>query len=171
MQKYNDFLKFLRAGDVLLIKPGVLCEQHSRQEAFNARVLSINDGLPEYNMQLEEFSVFHLDSQGEEMVDDFFYLIYKVSISGKANREIIHSMTTAVLDLIRQYKEVALPEIAALSLQNNNRNYLLLNRFLKLLNKYGCKEHRIAFYASKLAYTPNYLNSIIKNASGQTMNQ
>lgn len=162
---------FLRAGDVLLLKPGVLCEQNSRQEAFNARVLSLNDGLPEYNMQTEEFSVIHPDSQGVELADDFFSFIYKISASGKANSEIIHRMISAFLALIRQYEVVGLTEIAALSLQNNNRNYLLLNRFLKLLNKHGCKEHRIAFYASKMSLTPNYLNNIIRKASGQTMSQ
>lgn len=168
---FNLMDTFLRAGDVLLLKPGVLCEQNSRQEAFNARVLSLNDGLPEYNMQTEEFSVIHPDSQGVELADDFFSFIYKISASGKANSDIIHRMISAFLALIRQYEVVGLTEIAALSLQNNNRNYLLLNRFLKLLNKHGCKEHRIAFYASKLSLTPNYLNNIIRKASGQTMSQ
>lgn len=168
---FNLMDTFLRAGDVLLLKPGVLCEQNSQQEAFNARVLSLNDGLPEYNMQTEEFSVIHPDSQGVELADDFFSFIYKISASGKANSDIIHRMISAFLALIRQYEVVGLTEIAALSLQNNNRNYLLLNRFLKLLNKHGCKEHRIAFYASKLSLTPNYLNNIIRKASGQTMSQ
>lgn len=168
---FNLMDTFLRAGDILLLKPGVLCEQNSRQEAFNARVLSLNDGLREYHTQPNDFSVIHPDKEGIALADDFFHLIYKVACSEKNTPEIVGRLASSLVDLALQYDEIDNKEIAALSLQNNNRNYQLLNDFLELINKYGCQEHRITFYADKLSLTPNYLNYIIRKSSGQTMSQ
>ncbi len=43
--------------------------------------------------------------------------------------------------------------------------------FIALINEYGTKEHKVAFYASHLHVSPNRLSAIIKNYSGKTVMQ
>ena len=43
--------------------------------------------------------------------------------------------------------------------------------FIALINEYGTKEHKVAFYASHLHLSPNRLSAIIKNYSGKTVMQ
>ncbi len=47
-----------------------------------------------------------------------------------------------------------------------NRAWLLVNEFLGLINRYYTSHHDVAFYASKLNISPNYLNIIAKRNIG-----
>ena len=44
----------------------------------------------------------------------------------------------------------------------------LFGRFFRLVNLYGKKEHRLAFYADKLCVTPRYLGTVVHEESGAT---
>lgn len=49
-----------------------------------------------------------------------------------------------------------------------NRAWVIINEFLGLLNRYYAHHHNVAFYASRLNITPNYLNIIAKKNLGVT---
>ena len=44
----------------------------------------------------------------------------------------------------------------------------LFDRFIRLVNLFGKKEHRLAFYADKLCVTPRYLGTVVHRESGTT---
>ncbi len=44
----------------------------------------------------------------------------------------------------------------------------LFGRFFRLVNLFGKKEHRLAFYADKLCVTPRYLGTVVHEESGTT---
>jgi AraC family transcriptional regulator, transcriptional activator of pobA len=44
----------------------------------------------------------------------------------------------------------------------------MIQRFIRLLDKYHLKEHAVTFYAAKLMIHPNYLNSLVKRHTGMS---
>jgi AraC-like DNA-binding protein len=51
------------------------------------------------------------------------------------------------------------------------RAYEIFRKFISLVNCNAVKERNIAFYADTLCISPNYLCSLIKQASGETVMQ
>lgn len=49
-----------------------------------------------------------------------------------------------------------------------SRKEELVDKFLKLLNKYVREQHQLSFYAEKLFITPQYLSSILKRQTGKS---
>lgn len=52
-----------------------------------------------------------------------------------------------------------------------NRSEQILQSFITLLKNNFKKEHHVSFYAYNLGLTPQYLNLIVKQLTGQTINQ
>lgn len=77
----------------------------------------------------------------------------------------ISSILYFVCSLIRQ-AEKNFDKRNGDSPNRNRKHYCFLN-FLELLGKYSYQERSVAFYADKMALTPKYLSSIIKEVSGK----
>lgn len=52
-----------------------------------------------------------------------------------------------------------------------NRAWTLLNDFIALLNRHYARHHDVAFYASCLNVTPNYLNIIVRKITGTSVKE
>lgn len=77
-----------------------------------------------------------------------------------------HLQTALLLELQRiDKRETAVRQKTA------TRTDEMFHRFIDLVNQNGNKERRIDFYADKLCVTPNYLGTVIKQASGLTVMQ
>lgn len=76
------------------------------------------------------------------------------------------SLLYALCDLIRQSEERFDGEIVA-GKNRDRKHYYFLN-FLELLGKHSHCERSVAFYADRMALSPKYLSSIIKEISGKS---
>ncbi|MBQ7787012.1 MAG: helix-turn-helix domain-containing protein [Alistipes sp.] len=51
----------------------------------------------------------------------------------------------------------------------NNRQEIIFNRFIDLVNEHGARERKIDFYAAQLSLSSNYLSAVIKARSGRSI--
>ena len=93
----------------------------------------------------------------------------------------------ALFDLFRYFLEIKdsdsaehtqiilINEVVRLASLTKEKTPIKLNQvvkqFFSLLYQYGNEKHTIAFYAEKLSITPNWLSSVIKQKTGQTVNK
>lgn len=93
----------------------------------------------------------------------------------------------ALFDLFRHFLEIRdsdsaehtqiilINEVVRLASLTEEEKPIKLNQvvkqFFSLLYQYGNEKHSIAFYAEKLSITPNWLSSVIKQKTGQTVNK
>lgn len=55
--------------------------------------------------------------------------------------------------------------------ENKSKHEVLIDKFLKLVEKHYKKERGIIFYADKLSITPKYLSSLVKENTGKFANE
>lgn len=88
------------------------------------------------------------------------------SIAGTAIPQ--RSYTTSLASLIYYLEYIAQNSIELNSAQLT-RQEEIFQRFISLVNVYSKKERNVNFYADKLCLTPRYLNTVIRQASQQTV--
>ncbi|MGN0225575.1 MAG: helix-turn-helix domain-containing protein, partial [Prevotella sp.] len=109
--------------------------------------------------------------------ESFDKLVYRMEIIREAckntmhlfrNRMIRSALMMFLLDVsdihIREYGSDKLFEIS-------RRGIALFHSFMEMLPIHAAVEHNVAFYANQLCVTPQYLNRIVKSASGRTISE
>ncbi len=159
----------LRDGDVLFVTPGSLIEQSHEQQWFNGSILSLSPDLSLGLTLQEGFAVMHPDFETLQFIERMLELIGETSRSSHASKETIANLALSLINFLRPQDAAPaslVPKGKSASKRLNNQ----IGQFVNLLYHHGLSEHRIGYYAKAMKLTPNYLNNIIKSASGQTIN-
>ena len=103
--------------------------------------------------------------QEQQQVKNYFTLIWGVLQEPPFRKEAIQHLLASLL----YYLEY----IAQNSIEQNpaqlTRQEEIFQRFISLVNTHSKKERNVNFYADKLCLTPRYLNTVIRQASQQTV--
>ena len=94
------------------------------------------------------------------MLDRMLRLMHDLIGDGKVSMEVIYSMVSTVTHYYDQlfHDRTSLP--------SPNHSGEIFNRFLRLVNLHGCREHQLGFYAEKLCITSRYLGTVVLATSG-----
>ena len=76
------------------------------------------------------------------------------------SKEVIYSLIT----MVTHYYDQLFHDRTSVSSPSHSNE--IFNRFLRLVNLHGSKEHRLAFYAEKLCITSRYLGTVVLATSG-----
>jgi len=169
LASYNLLEAERSKGNVIIQKPGTLITQLSASPDVNLRTVSISpDLIPTITMK-DDYALFSPSEQHLNNIQVYFKLIRNLTEIQPTNISMLVDIGSSLLRYVLQlHQETSLIENYSPS-QNIPRQTATFRKFLSLLNIHGIKEHKIAFYADQMAMTPNYLNSLIKQVSGQTM--
>lgn len=119
----------------------------------------------DYYLGTKHDLVIPLSESQLEMAENYFRLIWETVQLKELHREIVQHMLIAFLHFvsyIRKGHQLA----ADHRFTHQDR---IFNRFISLVDKYSLDERSVGFYADKLCLTPRYLNTIIRQTSGQTV--
>ena len=102
-------------------------------------------------------------------------------LTSMTDREMISRIMCLLHDLLEReepFEDVVLHMVATLSyyydqlfhdrtsMPTPTHTGEIFNRFLRLVNLYGCREHQLSFYADKLCITSRYLGTVVLSTSG-----
>lgn len=115
-------------------------------------------------LQLQKNIILSLTPQESQQIKSYFDLMWTILQESPFHREVIQHLLASLLYNIEY-------------LTNNNQkaqNYQtrqedIFQRFISLVNTYSKKERNVVFYADKLCLTPRYLNTVVRQASQQTV--
>lgn len=164
---YNLMEMTTTAGCLLIHPPGMLITPLTPHgEMARVSMLSVLPARLAHSYTASEPIVVRLSEEQKEVVKKYYELLSELATEASEGAE---SAMIAIADSLLAYafglpREKEEKESAG---QNSHREIFL--RFHNLLNEHGIREHRIAFYADRLAITPNYLNTIVKSESGKTI--
>lgn len=159
----------IQQGDVIILKPGVLVMQNSFSDSINVGIVAYSGNMKEWIMQ-EPYGIIHPVGQNMDNVNRYFGLIEQALLYQPKNKLIIEPLIISLLYYCGDLCTNDESRDVRKRLKGDDRNQELFKSFMQLLNTYGKQEHKIPFYAGQLHITPNYLNSIVKKVSGETMN-
>ena len=138
-------------------------------------IIQITEVSPDFDMQMIAADHNFLPISGK---DDFFsYLLHHqksiiLLLSPQEQQQVEHYFTLIWGDLLASLLYY-LEYIAQNSIEQNpaqlTRQEEIFQRFISLVNTHSKKERNVNFYADKLCLTPRYLNTVIRQASQQTV--
>lgn len=110
--------------------------------------------------RVDSNNLFNLESDEKEEFMRFYTQISKE----KGNRLVSKYLLLAFLEKVNILQEKKQGNI-----KNRSKEEELSHSFKRLLNNYFIEEKSVAFYASRLHVTPNYLNAKIKSITGKSV--
>lgn len=88
--------------------------------------------------------------------------------AGRYAKESVHSIMSSIFYGIAGLWAAHVSESRAKDTISTNRNRLLFEQFLRLVNEYHTVHRKVGFYADRLCLTPKYLSKLIKTTSGKS---
>lgn len=127
--------------------------------------ISGKDDFFSYLLHHQKNIILLLSPQEQQQVEHYFTLTWGVLQEPPFRKEAIQHLLASLL----YYLEY----IAQNSIEQNpaqlTRQEEIFQRFISLVNTHSKKERNVNFYADKLCLTPRYLNTVIRQASQQTV--
>ncbi len=164
----------LQQGMAVILPPGTITLFHRISPDFNLRallpgpnflIMPKKDDLLDYYMNVQQTTPIPLTTPEQNRVINYFSLIWDTIQEPVFRREAVQHLTTALLcelGYICKHRQTE-------RTKNPTRQEELFQRFVSLVSKYCKTERTVNFYADKLCLTPGYLNTAIRQASGQTV--
>ena len=156
-------------GSVVFITPGTIVEPLGASDDF------LLNGV---GLSADEFQLAHggrvpplfggrvsdgrkvLTAGQRVLADRMFRLLHDFMEQEGTCDGVVYSMVTA----ITHYYDQLFSEGVSVPVPSHANE--LFNRFLRLVNLHGQREHQLAFYADKLCITPRYLGTVVLSVSG-----
>lgn len=151
---------------VVVLVTNSVFEIEAWSDDFDMQAFSFKD-LPIVATSLNHHFVTSLNEQEWQLCSSYLNLLWQaVHLPPLRLDAIRHLQTSFLLEAqqIAQCKE-------AVRQKSITRKDTTFQHFIQLVNQHGMKERKIEFYANSLCITPNYLGSLIKQASGLTVMQ
>lgn len=161
---YNLKEHYLPAGSVFVMRPGVIVNQLNDIDDYDQRVLNLDEDFGSLVNLQEDYEILRLESKVLDIVEKYFNLVRRLCETHTDTKETVYGLASSLFSLVLSNKQTI--EIQRSSVSRKQEVY---QEFMSLLNSNGLREHRIGWYADRLAMTPNYLNSLIKEISGMTI--
>jgi AraC-like DNA-binding protein len=131
--------------------------------------IDLNDVLP-YYIHVRNHPCFNVAAINVNKITKFFDLIYSSLNEEYSNRRegIIKGLVISIIFKIAEdIEELALK---AVTVKTKSKEYYFM-KFMDLLLLNFREHHNVGFYSDKLALTPKYLSSLIKEISGASASQ
>lgn len=174
--KVNLKEESVQQNNVLIILPGCIFEINYISQDFEGAVMLLDSNV----MLLNEDAVLsmslrrYLSSHHNMLVSsdniDYFknlYCMIKHALQEKEN--VFRSQIVSKFCQILVYSacHIFLQSPPKGINQENNRKQEIFDKFIRVVESYYMKEHRIKFYADAMCLSAKYLSSVIKEVSGK----
>lgn len=163
-----------RPNYISLIAPGSIIQIIETSQDFDAHMMAIEQNFLPVSGKEEFFAHFlqrkknlllPLTSTEQVQIENFITVMWDVLQEPVFRKEVIQHLLAGLLYNIEYIaKNKGQSESSPLTHQND-----IFQRFISLVNTYSKTERNVSFYADKLCLTPRYLNTVIRQASQQTV--
>ena len=163
-----------RPNYISLIAPGSIIQIIETSQDFDAHMMAIEHNFLPVSGKEEFFAHFlqrkknlllPLNNTDYVQIDYFLTVLWDVLQEPVFRKEVIQHLLAGLLYNIEYIaKNKGQSESSPLTHQND-----IFQRFISLVNTYSKTERNVSFYADKLCLTPRYLNTVIRQASQQTV--
>ena len=163
-----------RPNYISLIAPGSIIQIIETSQDFDAHMMSIEHNFLPVSGKEEFFAHFlqrkknlllPLTTTEQVQIENFITVMWDVLQEPVFRKEVIQHLLAGLLYNIEYIaKNKGQSESSPLTHQND-----IFQRFISLVNTYSKTERNVSFYADKLCLTPRYLNTVIRQASQQTV--
>ena len=163
-----------RPNYISLIAPGSIIQIIETSQDFDAHMMAIEHNFLPVSGKEEFFAHFlqrkknlllPLTTTEQVQIENFITVMWDVLQEPVFRKEVIQHLLAGLLYNIEYIaKNKGQSESSPLTYQND-----IFQRFISLVNTYSKTERNVSFYADKLCLTPRYLNTVIRQASQQTV--
>lgn len=163
-----------RPNYISLIAPGSIIQIIETSQDFDAHMMAIEHNFLPVSGKEEFFAHFlqrkknlllPLTTTEQVQIENFITVMWNVLQEPVFRKEVIQHLLAGLLYNIEYIaKNKGQSESSPLTHQND-----IFQRFISLVNTYSKTERNVSFYADKLCLTPRYLNTVIRQASQQTV--
>ena len=163
-----------RPNYISLIAPGSIIQIIETSQDFDAHMMAIEHNFLPVSGKEEFFAHFlqrkknlllPLTTTEQVQIENFITVMWDVLQEPVFRQEVIQHLLAGLLYNIEYIaKNKGQSESSPLTHQND-----IFQRFISLVNTYSKTERNVSFYADKLCLTPRYLNTVIRQASQQTV--
>ena len=163
-----------RPNYISLIAPGSIIQIIETSQDFDAHMMAIEhnflpvSGKEEFLahfLQRKKNLLLPLTTTEQVQIENFITVMWDVLQEPVFRKEVIQHLLAGLLYNIEYIaKNKGQSESSPLTHQND-----IFQRFISLVNTYSKTERNVSFYADKLCLTPRYLNTVIRQASQQTV--
>lgn len=163
-----------RPNYISLIAPGSIIQIIETSQDFDAHMMAIEHNFLPVSGKEEFFAHFlqrkknlllPLTTTEQVQIENFITVMWDVLQEPVFRKEVIQHLLAGLLYNIEYIaKNKGQFESSPLTHQND-----IFQRFISLVNTYSKTERNVSFYADKLCLTPRYLNTVIRQASQQTV--
>ena len=163
-----------RPNYISLIAPGSIIQIIETSQDFEAHMMAIEHNFLPVSGKEEVFAHFlqrkknlllPLTTTEQVQIENFITVMWDVLQEPVFRKEVIQHLLAGLLYNIEYIaKNKGQSESSPLTHQND-----IFQRFISLVNTYSKTERNVSFYADKLCLTPRYLNTVIRQASQQTV--
>lgn len=165
--RVNLLQYIIHAGEVAVVPAQSIVSMERADDDFAAEVLAVSEQLDGFTAKpIEDVVVLTPKEQDRERIALYIHLIAQ-QLSRPSTPEAVvgHLATSLWMDLGELCRRTTAKQEAT----HLSRGEELFKRFIALVTTHGTKEHTIAFYADRLCVTPNHLSAVIRQQSGQTV--
>lgn len=163
-----------RPNYISLIAPGSIIQIIETSQDVDAHMMAIEHNFLPVSGKEEFFAHFlqrkknlllPLTTTEQVQIENFITVMWDVLQEPVFRKEVIQHLLAGLLYNIEYIaKNKGQSESSPLTHQND-----IFQRFISLVNTYSKTERNVSFYADKLCLTPRYLNTVIRQASQQTV--
>lgn len=163
-----------RPNYISLIAPGSIIQIIETSQDFDAHMMAIEHNFLPVSGKEEFFAHFlqrkknlllPLTTTEQVQIENFITVMWDVLQEPVFRKEVTQHLLAGLLYNIEYIaKNKGQSESSPLTHQND-----IFQRFISLVNTYSKTERNVSFYADKLCLTPRYLNTVIRQASQQTV--
>lgn len=163
-----------RPNYISLIAPVSIIQIIETSQDFDAHMMAIEHNFLPVSGKEEFFAHFlqrkknlllPLTTTEQVQIENFITVMWDVLQEPVFRKEVIQHLLAGLLYNIEYIaKNKGQSESSPLTHQND-----IFQRFISLVNTYSKTERNVSFYADKLCLTPRYLNTVIRQASQQTV--
>ena len=163
-----------RPNYISLIAPCSIIQIIETSQDFDAHMMAIEHNFLPVSGKEEFFAHFlqrkknlllPLTTTEQVQIENFITVMWDVLQEPVFRKEVIQHLLAGLLYNIEYIaKNKGQSESSPLTHQND-----IFQRFISLVNTYSKTERNVSFYADKLCLTPRYLNTVIRQASQQTV--
>ena len=163
-----------RPNYISLIAPGSIIQIIETSQDFDAHMMAIEHNFLPVSGKEEFFAHFlqrkknlllPLTTTEQVQIENFITVMWDVLQEPVFRKEVIQHLLAGLLyNIVYIAKNKGQSESSPLTHQND-----IFQRFISLVNTYSKTERNVSFYADKLCLTPRYLNTVIRQASQQTV--
>lgn len=170
-----NLIEYELVPNMLILVPGrSIIELRDYTADFDLQMMAIGDDLilPHGNEEFFGYFLnsrptlsFHLSPDEVRQVDLFFTLIWDILQEPSFREKAIGNLIKALLHQVESSYQTRQENKES----KNTHQEEIFQRFIGLVNEHCKTERRVDYYANKLCLTPRYLNTVIRQISGQTV--